>query len=112
MDINEMVELFEEDQLMINYDGATPEQMLQLETVLDGMTTARPHDNMSFSQHMRHFSDKFCYLTCNGDTKVVSSYARGCVDLGRVEVPIAQFLEVAGCDLADPVEFSEFESIL
>ena len=51
-----MVELFEEDQLTINYDGATPEQMLQLETVLNGMTAARPHDDMSFSEHMRKYA--------------------------------------------------------
>ena len=107
-----MIELFEADRLTINYDGATPEQMLQAETVLNEMTTARPHDNMSFSQHMRKFSDQFCYLVCDKETKVVSSYAKRISNVSWTQVPIAEFLEAAGCNMSDSVEFSEFESIL
>lgn len=107
-----MIEPFEADRLTINYDGATPEQMLQAETVLNEMTTARPHDNMSFAQHMRKFSNRFCYLVCNEETKVVSSYAKDIPNVAWIQVPIAQFLETAGCGMSDSVEFSEFESIL
>ncbi len=112
MNIDEMVDLFEAGQLAINYNDADAEQMLQFETVMNGLTAARPHDSMSFSQHMRKFADRFCYLVCDGETEVVSSYAKNIDDVPWIQVPIAEFLDEAGCHMSDPVEFSEFESIL
>ena len=113
MNIDEIVELFEAGRLTINYNDADEEQMLQFETIMNELTAARPHGNMSFSQHMRKYADKFCYLVCDGKTKVVASYAKNFSNIsGWIQVPIVEFLDAAGCNKSDPVEFSEFESIL
>ena len=112
MNIDEIVELFEAGRLTINYNDADEEQMLQFETIMNELTAARPHDSMSFSQHMRKFADRFCYLICNERTKVVASYAKNFNADSLIQVPIAEFLDAAGCNASNPVEFSEFESIL
>lgn len=112
MNIDEMVELFEAGRLTINYNDADAEQMLQFETIMNELTAARPHDSMSFSQHMRKYADKFCYLVCDEETKVVASFAKDIERVRWTQVSIDEFLDAAGCNTSESVEYSEFESIL
>lgn len=74
-DIDTIVQMFEGERLAIDYGGATQEQMLMLEDILNDATNVRPHNNQSFSQHMATFLPQgFCYLVYSGGSKNASSY--------------------------------------
>lgn len=103
MTIEEIVSDFLDEKLAIDYSEATEEEILKLEEILDVRTLLRPHDDMSYSQHMLHYRPQgYSYLVA--DKECASSYKPMVSDCRDEILSVKQVLDCALRENDDSLE--------
>ena len=107
---NVIVEILDGEKY-IDYSDASEEQMYAVEEVLNEATSRRPHDNMTFSEHMLKYIDKgYCFL--GYDEGIFCSWNKNNTDKKPYSISISDFLKLAGRDVSNSdVSESEFDSV-
>ena len=110
-DLKKMIREFDGAKLAIDYSDASEDQMARLEEVLNEESEYRPHDGMSYSEHMVHYApDGFCFLVCDGNC--ASSFMNTVESCRPKIVKIAEVLKLAGLDEKnDGISEADFDSL-
>lgn len=110
-DIDELIFEFSHDKLAIDYLEASEDQIEKLDEVLSKRIETRPHDDLSFAEHMRMYLPQgYCFLVC--DDRCASSYMKSVEKCRPRIVTIEEFLEAAGIKTrGDGISEADFDSL-
>ena len=110
-DIDELIFEFSHGQLAIDYLEASEDQIEKLDEVLSEGIRTRPHDDLSFAEHMRKYLPQgFCFLVC--DEICASSFKKTVENCRPRIVTIEEFLEAAvGKTQDNGISEADFDSL-